>query len=117
MQVNIVTRCNGVGYWSHEPGRIVRINRVELNYVNTNKTFGELIAFFNAEDWDRDVDGLIYTDEMWIRTFRWNLKYELDLSWRAVKAIDYSEQGMQGGDYVSMDVTEPFLKEFSLLKG
>ncbi len=56
------------------------------------------------------TDGLIYTDKIWINEFR-ALMRSLGFTRNAVNDISYSEQGMQGEDFVSMDVGEDFLRE------
>ena len=53
-------------------------------------------------------DGLIYTDPLFLEEFKLLLAQEsLDNS-----DISYSEQGMQGDDYVSFDVGYNFLKSW-----
>jgi len=66
--VNFVTRTDGNGYWSIQT-KTVRINRVELAYVNEEGDFGELRAYFDVGDWNVDVDGLIYSDMGWKHSF------------------------------------------------
>jgi hypothetical protein len=53
---------------------------------------------------------LIYTDPRWIGEFR-ALMRSLGFTSQACEDINYSEQGMQGDNYVSMDVGPPFLRE------
>ena len=108
-QVNWQTHTGGNGLWSGEV-KTVQVLRVELAYINDECDFGELRAYFNTKDWDVNFDGLIYTDEQWIGEFR-ALTKSLGFSPRAVNDISYSEQGMQGKDYVSMDVGEDFMRE------
>jgi hypothetical protein len=112
-RVNFVTRTSGDGYWSIQI-KTVRINRVELTYVNEEGTFGELRAYFDPAEWDTDKDGLIYTDPAWIESFI-NCMATLGFSEAALQDIDYSEQGMQGGNYVSMDVGADFVRECEAL--
>jgi len=107
-QVNWQIHTQGDGLWSTKQ-RTVRVVRVELAYCNDEGTWGELRAYFN-HGWDCDTDGLIYTDKRWIEEFRALMK-TLGFSPVAIDDISYSEQGMQGTDFVSMDVTKTFLQE------
>ena len=75
-----------------------------------SSTFGELRAYFDTKTWDVDQEGLIYTDKQWMADFK-KLLMKKGFSQLAVESIDYSEQGMQGDDYVSMDVGDPFIIE------
>lgn len=99
----------GDGYWSSDP-KSVKVTQVELVYVDEEGDFGELQAFFDTTSWNCDKHGLIYTDSQWIDEFR-SLMRTLGFSTRACDDISYSEQGMQGYNFVSMDVGEDFLRE------
>lgn len=113
-QVNFVTRTDGKGLWS-ETKKTVRINRVRLAYVDEEGTFGELRAYFDPREWDTDNDGLIYTDMMWKHSFLTCMENVLGFSPDAILDVSYSEMGMQGNNYVSMDVGEQFLLECNAL--
>lgn len=108
-QVNWQTHTSGSGLWS-DTSKAVQVLRVELAYVNDECDFGELRAYFNTGTWDCNEDGLIYTDEVWINEFR-ALMRSLGFTRNAVNDITYSEQGMQGDNFVSMDIGEEFLRE------
>jgi hypothetical protein len=102
------TLCtDGRGYWSNVK-REVKVTRLELNYVNDDQTFGELCVYFDTRTWNTHEDGLIYTDSTFIK----QLNDELALAGFDSSDVDYSEQGMQGDDYVSLDVGKHFLKSF-----
>jgi hypothetical protein len=111
--VNFRTETNGNGYWS-ATAKFITIDRVALNYLNDEGDFVELRAHFKTAEWDIDNHGLIYTDRAWIHSFRQCMK-TLGFSDAAVKDINYSEQGMQGETFVSMDVGQKFLAECSPL--
>lgn len=113
-EVNFVTRTDGKGYWS-KAVRTVRINRVALTYVDDEGNFGELRAYFDPREWDVNTDGLIYTDMMWKHSFLTCMENVLGFSPDATLDVSYSEQGMQGHNYVSMDVGEQFLLECNAL--
>ena len=90
---------NGLGYWSRAK-KAVGIVDMRVAYINDERDFGELRVYFNTEDWDVNVDGLIYTDKQW----RNELQAFLDAQGLPGKDISYSEQGMQGDNYVSLDI-------------
>jgi hypothetical protein len=107
--VNFRTQTNGRGYWS-SAAKFVTIDRVCIAYLDDESDFGELRAYFDPAEWDVDNDGLIYTDRAWMQGFR-ECMQTLGFSDEAVKDINYSEQGMQGDNFVSMDVTGAFIRE------
>ena len=113
-RVNFVTRTSGDGYWSIQI-KTVRINRVELAYVNEEGTFGELRAYFDPAEWDIDNDGLIYSDMGWKHSFLTCMENHFGFSPDAILDLSYSEQGMQGEDFVSMDVGPQFILECGAL--
>lgn len=94
---------DGRGYWTRQI-KDVRITRLEVPYISEDEDFGELRVYFNTGDWDTRKDGLIYTDDK----FLCELRLYLD-SVGLTTFVDYSEQGMQGIDYVSCDVGPSFL--------
>jgi hypothetical protein len=108
-QVNWQTHTDGKGYWTTFVKSVI-ILEVDLRNVNDEGDFGELCARFDTNTWNCDENGLIYTDPRWIDDFR-GLMRSLGFSRRACDDINYSEQGMQGYNYVSMDVGENFLRE------
>ena len=111
--VNFVTHTNGRGHWSTVSG-CVKIDRVRLAYLDDELDFGELRAYFDVREWNTNTDGLIYTDPTWIESFR-NCMATLGFSESALQDIDYSEAGMQGSNYVSMDVGGDFVRECEAL--
>lgn len=99
---NCLTITDGRGYWSREYGSIVRI--VGLSYrSHGERNYGELIAYFDFKDWNCSRSGLIYTDPLWLKTFEQNLSELAGLTKEELDNLEYSEAGMQGGDFVSMD--------------
>lgn len=95
----------GNGLWSNVKGT-VEIVDMRLGYVNDERDFGELCVYFNDKHWDVNIDGLIYTDH----SFMTDLRNFLALHGLNNLDIEYSEQGMQGDDYVSLDVGADFLQ-------
>ena len=112
-QVNFRTQTAGNGYWSSTQ-KFVAINRVRLAYLDEDGTFGELRAYFDPKEWDVDNDGLIYTDSAWMKNFK-TCMGTLGFSDAALDDINYSEMGMQGDRYVSMDVGVDFIRECEAL--
>ena len=99
----IFSTC-GDGYWSNV-AKPVQITDMRLAYVNDERDFGELRVYFNTKFWDVNTDGLIYTDSNFLDELRdFLITHELS------DDVDYSEQGMQGDNYVSLDVGEGFIK-------
>ena len=113
-KVNFITKTDGRGYWSNTV-KTVPINRVRLAYIDEDGTFGELRAYFDTKEWDVDADGLIYTDMMWKHSFLTCMENVMGFSPDAILDVSYSEQGMQGENYVSMDVGAQFLLECNAL--
>lgn len=108
--VNATLHTAGTGYWS-STAKAVRIEELQLSYVNEEQTFGELRVFFNTQDWDVDKLGLIYTDSKFMKELR-NLLVKQGFSVEAAKNVSYSEQGMQDVNYVSCDAGEKFVSEY-----
>ena len=99
---------DGGGYWSSK-AKTVRITELALRYLvedeDDGRAFGELAVHFNTDDWRPDKDGLIYTDDL----FKAELRDYATSIGLAGHDINYSEQGMQGDNYVSCDVGHEFL--------
>jgi hypothetical protein len=109
-KVSFVTRTDGKGYWSTVARKSIRIDRVAIASVIDDGEYGELRAYFDESEWNVESDGLIYSDQAWIKSFR-SCMATLGFSVQALAAISYTEQGMQGTDYVSLDVGQDFLVE------
>jgi hypothetical protein len=85
------------------------VTGLELSYVNDEGDFGELRVHFDTNTWDVDTDGLIYTDKQFINDLKVLLnRIELDTD------VSYSEQGMQGDTFVSLDVGPEFIKSYKM---
>ena len=108
--MQVVFNTNGTGYWS-DVAKAVRITDMRLGYVSDDKDFGELRVYFNTQTWDVNTDGLIYTDKQFMQ----ELRKALNAAGFAGADVDYSEQGMQGEDFVSMDVGADFIRECEAL--
>jgi len=103
----VLFSTSGDGYWSNAQ-KTVEITDMQLGYVSDEGDFGELRVYFNTDTWDVNKDGLIYTDS--------GFKQELMAFVKEhglVVDLCYSEQGMQGNNYVSLDVGKEFLDSWS----
>ena len=110
MKAYTTLHTNGRGYWSNT-AKAVDVTKLDLQYINDERDFGELCVYFTADSWDVNTMGLIYTDKL----FRTELRaYLLTLGFTEAEAndVNYSEQGMQGDAYVSCDVGECFINTF-----
>ena len=98
---DVVCSTNGKGYWSRTV-KAVNVTGATVSYVNDEGDFGELRVYFN--NWDTNKLGLIYTDKQFMKEFKEVLATKLDFTAKQLNNIGYSEQGMQGDNYVSMDI-------------
>jgi len=107
MKVKFETR--GDGYWSNKSKKVTVTNiRLEGVMLDGKRMFGELRVYFSPKSWDTYKHGLIYTDSLFLKQLRKFLKsYGFPAS-----DVNYSEQGMQGDDYVSLDAGNKFCKEW-----
>ena len=107
---NVILHTSGTGYWTNRKDP-VRVTGYELGYVNAAADAGELCVFFDADTWMVEHDGLIYSDPGWIA----ELKTFLTAQGYDVSDVSYSEQGMQGEVYVSLDVGGQFISSYMVL--
>jgi len=109
----MILRTAGDGHWSRKVAD-VPITKFEIAYLDENNlldsTFGELRVFFDTRAWRYPDDGLIYTDSLFETLLKTYL-VSVGFTQQAADSIGYSEQGMQGDDYVSLDIGQPFLRE------
>jgi hypothetical protein len=112
IKFNTILNTNGRGYWSNK-ARAVSVTKLSMPYVNDEGDFGELRVYFNTDTWDTDTDGLIYTDKQ----FMTELRSALTVAGFNARDIGYSEQGMQGDNYVSLDVDEGFINSWTNIVG
>ncbi len=103
----VIFNTSGDGYWS-TVAKAVEITDMQLGYVSDEGDFGELRVYFNTATWDVNTDGLIYTDKQ----FKIDLMQFLTVH-NLVVDLCYSEQGMQGDNYVSLDVGKDFLDSWA----
>lgn len=99
---------DGRGYWSRTKAA-VHVTKLALSYVNDEGDFGELRVYFDRKTWDVNKNGLIYTDNQFLKELR---KFLNEIGLKGAD-VDYSEQGMQGDDYVSCDVGGKFVRSWN----
>jgi hypothetical protein len=104
----VIFSTYGNGYWSNV-AKSVEVVDMQLGYVADELDFGELRVYFNTDTWDVNEDGLIYTDTQ----FKRELREFLNAHGLPGADVDYSEQGMQGDDYVSCDIGKKFLRAWA----
>lgn len=99
MTVIATLHTSADGFWS-DIERAVNIVDIEATF--DTEDFGELRVYFDTT-WDVTKDGLIYTDTQFLKEFR-ELLCQGGFTVDEALDVTYSEQGMQGDDYVSMDI-------------
>lgn len=113
MPVKRAMVTKGDGYWS-DKAKTVFVTRAMITNISMEDSdfdlFGELLVFFLDGTWDIRANGLIYTDSGFLE----NLKEFFKSKDIPTTGLDYSEQGMQGDDYVSFDVDANFIQSFVL---
>lgn len=104
----VIFNTAGDGYWS-TAAKAVEITDMKIGYCNDEGDFGELRVYFDTKTWNVNEDGLIYTDSAFLDDLQ-EFAEQQGLAW---DDVDYSEQGMQGDNYVSFDVGGKFLHRWS----
>lgn len=103
MKINFETpvnvNCDGSGLWTGFSGPIPVTGYAFVNNVDPDELY-ELRVYFDYPDFVEEY-GLIYTDELFLRELK-----EQFANLERFQGLDfeYSEQGMQGDDYVSFDI-------------
>lgn len=103
----VVFSTAGDGYWSNV-SKDVEVTDMKLGYVSDEQDFGELRVYFDTATWNVNTDGLIYTDSKFKQDLMQFVKQQ-----GLVVDLCYSEQGMQGDNYVSLDVGAEFLDSWA----
>jgi hypothetical protein len=110
--VNFKLSTAGTGYWSRSI-KTVTCTKIDAHSMASDgdREFGELRVYFDTKTWNIRKDGFIYTDPQFLAELRAALN-DMGFEPEAVDDVEYSEQGMQGDDYVSLDVCEVFLPAY-----
>lgn len=116
MALNRFVQTAGNGLWSSKYGKVkLRNAKARFTFGWMPKPYGELKVYFYKSTWNPDKHGLIYTDGLWLMEFR-KLLAKKGFTKKACNDVDYSEQGMQGDNYVSLDIGYHFYKEWAAKK-
>jgi hypothetical protein len=103
----VIMHTDGSGWWSR---RVAAVHITDIQpqrgfiYDEEDEICGELRVYFNTKTWKVEKDGLIYTDRKFIK----ELRQFLESHGLPGDDVEYSEQGMQGYNYVSLDAGEKF---------
>jgi len=102
---------DGKGHWS-DVAKTVRLDTFDVTWNPANADddpdqWGELKVYFDTSTWNVYKEGLIYTDPLFLMGLK-NLFGSLGIT----PDIDYSEQGMQSNNFVSLDVGPKFLESW-----
>ena len=103
----VFLNTNGNGLWSDVETEVRIVDMVldvGTEYEDDKTIFGEFRVYFDTATWDTAEDGLIYTDKQFLR----ELREFLNAHGLPGDDVCYSEQGMQGDDYVSLDAGTAF---------
>jgi hypothetical protein len=98
---------DGTGLWSKTKATVTVVD-MQIGYRDETDEHGELRVYFDTADWNTATNGLIYTDSGFARA----LRRFFDANDISSATVGYSEQGMQGHDYVSFDVGAQFLADW-----
>ena len=120
--VDFTAKVAGDGLWS-ETKTTVRVIGLEISVyqndeISGGKRWGSLNAYFDTKTWDIDKIGLIYTDSKFTPSLTKELiKLGFDKSAVSPDKLWYSEQGMQGIDFVNFDIEIEFIEGWEQLYG
>ena len=119
MKLKKKTACytDGKGFWSTVAKKVNLISFDVYCYEYDEEYHGGMNIYFCTSSWNVDKYGLIYTDEQFMNQFREILKLDYGFTSEEVSDVDYSEQGMQGRNYVSCDIGEKFLRGWKRVFG
>ena len=113
METTIILNTDGRGLWSSKskPVVVIGLDCIISKMEDEDNMFGELMVRFDTASWDTDKDGLIYTDDLFLKQLHEFLLSQ-GFTVEASDDVSYSEQGMQGDEYVSLDVSSEFCEEW-----
>ncbi len=80
-------------------------------FFNGEYLQGKLKVFYDTFVWRGFIDGLIYTDVLFLKSVR-NYFVRIGITEKHINGIEYSEKGMQGDNYVSFDLNHDFVVSF-----
>lgn len=83
----IIIHTDGAGFWTKQ-AKAVKVTGIEFDDES-------VLVYFDPETWNVKKDGLIYTDDGFL--------HALKKACPELKNADYSEQGLQGDNFVHLD--------------
>jgi hypothetical protein len=112
---DVCLRTGGEGLWSTAAGTL-RVTKLEVHgmeHENDGGAYlaGELRVHFDTKTWNTAEQGLVYTDPVFLKNLK---QYLSDLVPPESQDIGYSEMGMQGRDFVSLDVGPKFIEAWKV---
>ena len=93
----MIFRTSGKGLWSD------RVADVKITDIVFLVDYAEVRVYFDVSSWNTETDGLIYTDDQFVKDVNQHIQTRFN------GCVCYSEQGMQGDDYVSFDMNQALL--------
>lgn len=103
----VVLETGGDGLWSNHVAKVGIID-LDINFITDDLEFGELHVIFDIATWSTKQHGLIYTDKKFMDQLQ---QYLISIGLAGNDAY-YSEQGMQGSSFVSLDINRSFIKSW-----
>lgn len=100
---------NGQGLWSREQ-RAIDVAKIDFRVTDTSEgdRWGFLNVYFDESQWNCEEDGLIYTDPQFESELLDALRKHFTGFEFTEKDVRYSEQGMQGSNFVNFDISRKF---------
>ena len=97
--INNTIHTSGEGNWSSEE-KAVRI--VEVKVTESDSHF-EIKVIFDTNTWNNSESGLIYSDPLALTELKTIIADHVDFD---LTKLDYTEQGMQGFDWISLELSK-----------
>lgn len=107
----MILHTDGKGLWTKQVKKVI-IKEVDITFWDGDD-YGSIIVYYDSNFWNVKKDGLIYTDKLWIKEFKQQLR-KCGFSQKATNNVDYSEQGRQGEYYVDLDFGSTFFYELDM---
>ena len=102
-KIQLECQTDGSGWWTDHRASV----HGHLS-IKRKSSYAKARFYWKTGDWYIPKFGLIYTDSGFLSSLRKQLtKHGFNLT----SHIDYSEQGMQGDDYVDLDTSLAFADE------
>lgn len=111
--VDLVCHTGGDGHWSNAKRKVVHKKLELIVSDDAGSNYSSLRVYFLKKYWNTEDHGLIYTDGLWIKEFLDQLeKIGFNLNKTKKSKVVYSEQGLQGDNFVDLDVEDFFVNQY-----